>query len=204
MYYRPVSCVTAGVEEDAGMDEDERRWDQRYRDQAPATPRPPDALLERDDLLGLVPTEGRALDIASGTGAQTLWLALRGLHVTALDVSGVALDLVGQAASSCGVETRVTTRRFDADRGVPDDLTEVDVIVCQRFRDPRLYPTIIDRLRPGGLAIVTVLSAVGVEGPVGAFHAPAGELLAAFTRDSVELVETREGDGEASVVVRRR
>jgi 2-polyprenyl-3-methyl-5-hydroxy-6-metoxy-1,4-benzoquinol methylase len=192
------------MEKDAGMDEDERRWDERYREKAPARPHPPDALLDRGDLLQLVPAEGCALDIACGTGAQTLWLALRGLHVTALDVSGVALDLVEQGAASCGVGPQVATRRLDVDGGLPDDLTEFDVIVCQRFRDPRLYPTIIDRLRPEGMAIVTVLSAVGVEGPAGTFHAPAGELVTAFTRDGIEMIDTREGDGQASVVVRRR
>jgi 2-polyprenyl-3-methyl-5-hydroxy-6-metoxy-1,4-benzoquinol methylase len=33
----------------------------------------------------LLPESGRCLDIASGTGAVTLWLAQQGLEVTALE-----------------------------------------------------------------------------------------------------------------------
>jgi 2-polyprenyl-3-methyl-5-hydroxy-6-metoxy-1,4-benzoquinol methylase len=185
------------------MEDDGDRWDERYRDQPIATASPPEAVAGRDDLLALIPTEGDALDIACGAGAQTLWMARRGLHVTALDVSSVALRLVEQAAAEQGVGDRVTTRRVDMDRGLPEELTDVDVIVCQRYRDPLLYPAIAERLRPGGVAIVTVLSTVGLHGAVGPFHAPPGELVSAFTRDDVEILDAQEGSGQASVVSRR-
>jgi hypothetical protein len=78
------------------------------------------------------------------------------------------------------------------------------VIVCQRFRDPALYAPMIDRLHPGGIAIVTVLSTVGSTDP-GPFHAPAGELSETFGSDErCEILHSWEGEGVAHLVARRR
>lgn len=75
-----------------------------------------------------------------------------------------------------------------------------DLVVCQRFREPRLYPALAAALRPGGLLVVTVLSEVGDSG--GRFRAGPGELLAAF--GDLDLVDHFERDGEASLLARRR
>ena len=61
------------------MERDRERWDERYAGRPLAHAAPPDALSGDDELLSLVPTAGRAADIACGVGAQTLWLARRGL-----------------------------------------------------------------------------------------------------------------------------
>jgi len=186
------------------MDDDRRRWDDRYRGAPPAAAAvEPEAVSSRPDLCELIPTSGQALDIACGSGSTTLWLARRGLTVLALDVSPRAIDLVGQAARAAGVAVRVTAKAVDLDGGLPADAREVDVIVCQRFRDPSLYPTFVERLRPGGIGIVTVLSVVGLVDTPGAFHAPPGELLTAFDRGDAEVLHERETDGVASIVFRR-
>ncbi len=143
------------------------------------------------------------MDIASGPGAVTLWLAERGLDVTALDASSVAIDLLESAASTAELGERIDARVVDLDDGLPADLHDLDLVVCQRFRDTALYRPVIDRLRPGGLAIVTVLSTGGVRDP-GPFHAPEGELLQAFGSDRrCEIVHEREREGLAHLVARR-
>lgn len=131
-----------------------------------------------------------------------MWLAERGLRVTALDVSPVAIDLTNTAAARAGLDN-IEAIVTDLDGGLPDHPAAVDVVVCQRFRHRDLYGPMIDRLRPGGIAVVTVLSDVGLDGPGGPFHAPAGELRAAFSRDDTELLVDVEADGTASVVVRK-
>ena len=151
--------------------------------------------------------EHRALDLACGTGATALWLASRGLDVLAVDVSPVAIALVARAADEVGLAERVTARVVDLDDGLDRailDTAPYDVVVCQRFRDRRLYAPIVDVLSPGGLAIVTVLSSVGLEAPAGEFHAGPGELTAAYAALDVDVVVEHEGDGLASVVVQRR
>lgn len=189
------------------MRDDAHRWDARYEGRSAATASRPDALT--DEIEALVPTTGAALDVAAGAGAQSLWLARRGLSVIALDVSSVAIGLVREAARATGLDGGIDARVADLDDGLdavldrPDDTpARFDVIVCQRFRAPHLYPAFVERLAPGGIAIVTVLSQVGASDP-GPFHAPAGELRQAFDRDDVERLRHLEADGQASVVVRR-
>jgi SAM-dependent methyltransferase len=50
----------------------------------------------------LVP--GAALDLACGAGANAIWLARRGWHVTAVDFSPTAIGLARELAASDGVE----------------------------------------------------------------------------------------------------
>jgi SAM-dependent methyltransferase len=155
------------------------------------------------ELIALIPEVGRCLDVASGPGAVTLWSARRGLEVTALDASAVAIGLLHDAATAAGVAGRVDALVFDLDEGLPD-LGIFVLIVCQRFRDPALYAPMRDRLAPGGIAIVTVLSTVGSTDP-GPFHAPPGELSEAFGADGrCEILHSWEGEGLAHVVLRRR
>lgn len=186
------------------MRDDGRRWDERYATTTRVEARAPEAVDRWPELISLLPDTGRCLDVASGPGAVTLWFARRGLEVTALDASGVAIELLRDVAAAAELSQRVDARTVDLDHGLPDELGAFEVIVCQRFRDPRLYGPMIDRLRPGGVAIVTVLSSVGSADP-GPFHAPAGELSDAFGADErCETLRSWEGEGVAHVVVRRR
>ena len=150
----------------------------------------------------MLPTTGTAIDVACGVGAQTLWFARRGLRVVALDVSRVAIAAVVEAAANAGLSDRIEATVDDLDRGLPLESVAVDVIVCQRFRQPALYPRMVDVLRPGGIGIVTVLSEVGADAP-GLFHAPPGELLAAFDHPGINVLDHDEGAGESTVVFRR-
>lgn len=185
------------------MRDDGLRWDERYRAATPTVPAPPEILAARPELEVYLPRAGRGVDIACGTGAVALWMAQRGLRVTALDASTVAIDLLRQAATAAGLADRIDALVVDLDDGLLTDPDGVDVIVCQRFHDPRIYPGILAQLRPGGVALVTVLSEVGCDDP-GPFHAPAGELDGIFATDEVEVIHRDEGAGTASIVVRRR
>lgn len=185
--------------------EDATRWDARYagRDTG-VTPAPPDALVEAD-MVDRVPTSGRALDVACGLGAQTIWMAQRGLDVTALDVSHEAVAHVSESARRSGMDQRVTATCLDLDAGLPVELTGFDVIVCQRFRDPELYTEFVDRLAPGGLLVVTILSETGLSRTgtesIGPFHAPSEELRTSFDRDDCTMLFHAEHDGEESIAV---
>jgi SAM-dependent methyltransferase len=185
---------------------DAERWDERYRDAEEVAPAPPEAIAAIDP--ALVPSSGRMLDLACGLGRQAVWGAERGLQVTAVDVSSVAVERTGRLAAAHGVDVDVRAADLDRLLGAPDPVTELDgpyeLVVCQRYRDPRLLRLLADLLAPGGMAVVTVLSVVGAAAP-GPFHAPAGELADAVAVDGrLEVIHATEGRGEASVVVRRR
>lgn len=168
---------------------DAEQWDARHAAVDPVGALPPSALRGREALL---PPGGAALDVACGRGAVTLWLAERGFAVDAVDVSRVGL------AALAGV-SGVRCVAHDLDLGLPPSCPgPYDVIVCQRFRAPALYPGFVERLAPGGLLVLTVLSEVGDE--PGRFRAGPGELLNAF--GALDVLAHTERDGEAGLVAR--
>ena len=188
---------------DRAVEDDRVRWDARYRDRTPVDAVPPDALRNSADARSLLPSGGRAADIACGAGGQTSWLALEGFEVIALDVSPMAVDLVRRAAEAAGIADRVDARVHDLDDGLPEDVTDLDVLVCQRFRARHLDDDIVSTLRPGGIAVVTVLSQVGLDIDVGPFHAAPGELVNGLSSSRTDVIYHHEEGGEASIVVRR-
>ncbi|OBH98593.1 bifunctional 2-polyprenyl-6-hydroxyphenol methylase/3-demethylubiquinol 3-O-methyltransferase UbiG [Mycobacterium sp. E2733] len=176
---------------------DRQRWDERYATKAsPSVDAvgPPDFLAPHVDVL---PTAGRALDLACGAGLGAVWLAMRGLEVVALDVSPVAVGQARELAQRAGVSDRCRFEVADLDDGLPAG-PSVDVILCHRFRDRRLDHAIVERLAPGGLLAIAVLSEVGAA--PGPFRAAAGELPAAFAE--LDLVAAGEGEGHAWLLAR--
>ncbi len=176
---------------------DRHRWDERYKTKAPP---PVDAVAPPTFLephAEVFPTAGRALDLACGTGLGAVWLATRGLEVVGLDVSAVAVGQARDLAERAGVSDRCRFEVVDLDDGLPVG-PSVDVILCHRFRDRRLDHAIIERLAPGGLLAIAVLSEVGAA--PGPFRAAAGELPAAFAE--LDLVAADEGEGYAWLLAR--
>jgi SAM-dependent methyltransferase len=179
-------------------DADRAHWDGRY---APRDPVPVDAVAPPEPLARyehLVPTVGTALDVACGQGVGAVWLARRGLAVEGLDVSAVAVERARDLARRSAVDDRCRFHVVDLDHGLPPG-PPVDLVVCLRFRDPRLDPALVDRLRPGGLLVVTALSEVGAR--PGRFRVGPGELPAAFS--ALDLIAAGEGDGEAWLLARK-
>lgn len=175
---------------------DRTRWDAAHAERAGVpTPALPQVFADHESLF---PRAGRALEIACGSGAAAVWLALRGLDVHGIDVSDVAVERAGALAAQAGVAARCRFGTVDLDSGLPPG-GPVDVVLCHRFRDCSLYETIIERLAQGGLLAICVLSEVGAE--PGPFRAVPGELRAAF--GALEELAAGEGDGQAWLLARR-
>lgn len=176
-------------------EQDRTRWDTAYTDRdavpAPALP----AVFDGHEQL--FPHTGTALEIACGSGAAAVWLAQRGLDVHGVDVSAVAIDRARALAERSGVTARFEA--VDLDDGLPPG-GPVNLLLCNKFRDPRLDGQIIERLAPGGLLAICVLSEVGAA--PGRFRAAPGELRTAF--GALDEIAAGEGDGQAWLLARRR
>ncbi|HEX8090088.1 MAG TPA: class I SAM-dependent methyltransferase [Blastocatellia bacterium] len=98
----------------------------------------------------LLPPGGLALDLASGEGRNSFYLAELGFHVIALDISIRALE-------KCLKVARARKLKLDA---VVADLSRFvmpenifDVVVVFNYLQRSLAPSIIRCLRPGGVLI---------------------------------------------------
>jgi SAM-dependent methyltransferase len=176
---------------------DRDRWDERYMANGPpslGSVAPPGVFARHTDLF---PSAGAALDLACGPGLGSVWLGLRGLRVVGLDISPVAVSHARDLARRAAVADRCRFEVVDFDGGLPAG-APADVILCSRFRDRRLDRAIIERLAPGGLLAIAVLSEVGAA--PGPFRAKPGELTAAFAE--LDPVAAGEGEGQAWLLAR--
>jgi SAM-dependent methyltransferase len=78
-------------------------WDRRYTERERLWSGTPNGALVAE-VAGLAP--GRALDVGCGEGADAIWLAGHGWDVTALEVSGVALERAARHAREAGLVIR--------------------------------------------------------------------------------------------------
>lgn len=177
--------------------EDRRRWDERYvgKGSPPANAAGPPAVFAAH--ADAFPTTGLALDLACGQGLGTVWLARRGMDVWGLDVSAVAIGQARDLAQRSGVANRCRFDVIDLDDGLPYGPL-VDVVLCHKFRDRRLDHAIHDRLAPGGLLAIVVLSEV--DASPGPFRAAPGELPTTFA--DLDLIAAGEGQGCAWLLAR--
>ncbi len=96
---------------------EESRWDERYAESPQIWSGRPNVVLERE-VAALDP--GRALDLGCGEGADAVWLAGRGWQVTAVDISGTALQRAAVHAEAAGVAGRIEWQHRDLAESFPD------------------------------------------------------------------------------------
>lgn len=179
--------------------EDQQTWDRKHSRSMPAPviqPPPPPPLFAHVEQE--FPREGRALEIACGRGEGAVWLASRGLDYHGVDVSPVAIDMARRFVDAYRLGDRCRLEVWDLNEGLPPG-EPVDLLFCHMFRDPRLYEGMIERVMPGGLVAMAVLSVVG--GQAGAYRARPGELRNAFGH--LDVLDEGEGDGVARILARK-
>lgn len=180
--------------------EDRETWDRKHSRSMPAPviePPPPPPVFAH--VTGEFPKEGRVLELACGRGEGAVWLAWRGLQYHGVDVSPVAIETARRLIDAYGLADRCQLEVWDLDNGLPPG-DQVDVVFCHMFRDPDLYAEMIDRLLPGGLLAVAMLSEV--EGTAGEYRAAPGELRQMFGH--LEVLDQGEDQGIAWTVARKR
>ncbi|MFC5279288.1 class I SAM-dependent methyltransferase [Halorubrum rubrum] len=86
-------------------------WDERFATgEYPREPEPSPVLCSYEPSI----PDGRALDLATGTGRNALFLAAAGYDVDALDASSEGLRIVRERAAERGLEERIDTIHADA------------------------------------------------------------------------------------------
>jgi len=150
---------------------DREKWNARYREGAYATrPYPSELLVQWLPRLTLPDIAPRALDLASGTGRNSKYLARQGWAVDAVDISDVALSELRENAASQGLPISCINR--DLESGLEQfaqmpELGRYHLVVMMRYANPRLVEAIQPVLEPGGYVIVEshLLTDADVIGP---------------------------------------
>lgn len=126
--------------------QDRERWNDKYREGAGGT-EPSFFLLSVADML---PTRGRALDLAGGRGRHARWLARRGFDVTLADISEVGLGLAREEAARQGVSFETVRVDFEKDPVPPGPW---DLILIFHYLHRPLFEQFQGLLAPGGLLL---------------------------------------------------
>jgi SAM-dependent methyltransferase len=122
-------------------------WDERFRTgEYPSQPDPSPVLGEYVAPM----TDGRALDVACGTGRNALFLAEQGYEVDALDQSGEGLQITRENANERGVADRLNLIQADATE-FEYPASRYDVVTISFFRVLDRLSDIKAALQPGGL-----------------------------------------------------
>ncbi len=149
-----------------------RNWDEHYA-QADLDFAPVPLLVEVAEML----PPGRALDLASGHGRNTLYLAELGWNVDAVDSSAAAMEILRKraAAAQLTVQTHFADLEAGDFRIAPDSYD----LICDFFYLQRnLFRPIRQGVRPGGVFAAEIhLRSEGQH----RFVLEAGELRAEFS-----------------------
>ena len=193
-------------------------WDAKHRAAAQGTPAEAASFVR--ELLPLLPL-GPALDLACGTGRHTLLLAGRRRPITAVDASGVALEILESRARDAHYVVRRAERARTIEVSqqgiqlVQADLEQArlpanafSVILCVQYLQRSLFSQIERALLPGGMLLFETYTRAHLEfegGPRNpAYLLEPGELRLAFPTLRVLFYrELRAGKGIASLIAEK-
>jgi SAM-dependent methyltransferase len=116
----------------------------------PGSPDLPGGPVPSSPLLGGPLPAGSVADLACGPSGSALLAAVHGRQVTAVDVSAVALDLLGQEARRRGLAGRITLVHADLAGWCPDPAGYA-LVLCTGFWDPAVFAVAARAVAPGGV-----------------------------------------------------
>ncbi|MCX5906259.1 MAG: class I SAM-dependent methyltransferase [Deltaproteobacteria bacterium] len=172
------------------MGSDQIRWDKEFAGQEFTLGKKPNSFLKKH--IHLLP-RGKALDLAAGEGKNAAFLAKRGFHVEAVDISKAGLKKARRLAGKNGVKIQTHCVDLNSYRIEPG---KYDLIVDFYFLNRRLIPRIKKGLKIGGRVVfetyTTAQSRLGAGGPhTLRYQLKSNELLKLF--DGMRILFYREG-----------
>lgn len=134
------------------------KWDERYRAKSGKPhplPEPPAFLKHHWPNF----KTGSVLDLASGDGAVSLFMAERGFKITAVDISDVGLYRLQELLESKGYVSDVIEIDLEEESVDLSRIGSIDNIAISRYKPvPELWPELISILKPGGYLLIATFN----------------------------------------------
>jgi SAM-dependent methyltransferase len=178
--------------------EDQIKWDKKYTDNIKL--REKRVVSKKLEKYSDTVDVGKALDVACGTGRNSIYLAQKGFSVDALDISKVAIEHLNSLDIDNIQAQEVDLDEYDV------SLDSYDLILMCNFLDRALIRKLLDGLKVGGILIVETY-----------MHHPMNtkpnltpefllqkEELKSFLKEGFELVDYDEFDNDTGEMYRMR
>lgn len=181
-------------------------WNAKYAAGSHTSLKPDPFLLQahEDYVLPFLPPRGAVLDVGGGVGRHALFYAKRGWKATLLDVSENGIELARKNARRRRVRMEVVLadlKRFNL-RQLPACF---DLILVFFYLERKLFPALIDILKPGGVLIYKTYLQGTQKGPTHPLHLlKPNELLRAFPELHVLHYRETVGDSRVAEFVGRK
>ena len=133
--------------EDLAGHPDRLRWNTRYG-QGPGASFAPHPLAVA--ALSVPPPAGPVADLACGPSGAALLAAAGGRRVTAVDISDVALGLLGEESRRRGLRGQITLVQADLRDWHPAGASYA-LVLCTGYWDRAVFATAVTAVAPGGL-----------------------------------------------------
>jgi tellurite methyltransferase len=179
------------------LKKDQLHWDKRFAARANEPGDPEPFLVQQYNRLN----SGSVLDLASGDGRNSLFLASIGFSVTAADISPIALSRLHHFSSLQDSHIRTVQMDFDDKFSLlgPDAFEDMfDNLIIFFFKPPdHLWKVIPDLLKPGGKILLCSfnLQQHDNKGFSSRFCLKPGELTSVHPQLEVELYQSFEDKG---------
>ena len=128
--------------------ESQEKWNRKHLDRLANQDEP----IVNERLKKLVPgiEPGRAIDIACGLGANSLYLARLSFEVTAVDLSEVALNHVRNHAEKEGLNIYPVLADISDPSNLKVEFEKFNLAVITYYLDRSLFPIVKNSVKPGG------------------------------------------------------
>lgn len=183
-----------------------RKWNEKYLNQLKE-----DKVAKCNENLAKLSTYfsgGKAIDLACGLGGNSIFLAQLGFHVTAVDISDVAIHYVQEQAKIKNLSIEAFVSDLTSLQSLQLDDNKFDLAVITYYLDRNLFPFVTSIVRKGGYIFIETFYKTPLLGEKNKhvsdrYKLCSNELLDTFKSWQILYFEENEQEGIQTIFARK-
>lgn len=176
------------------------KWNSKYRDRLDQLKVP--AVNPRLQNLSVYLNGGKALDIACGLGANSLFLASMSYQVEAIDISDVAINFVQDQARNNGFTIHTRVCDLTEPNRIAGKKNSINLVVMTYYLDRSLFPFVKSLVQQDGYFFMETFYQTPQnqnEGVSNQYKLQSNELLSEFSDWKILFFEENEQEGRQTI-----